>query len=51
MQIVIHLALGLGSEGAFLGLGLEDMYCFCNGVEGAMFRFLGDAIRMQCLFA
>jgi hypothetical protein len=43
------LALGLGSEGAFLGFGLEDMYCFCEGGGGAMFRFLGDSIpRLLC---
>lgn len=40
---VINLALGLGSEDAFLGFGLEDMYCFFNDSGNAMLQFLGGA--------
>jgi hypothetical protein len=46
----IYLELGLGSDGAFLGLGLEDIYCFCNGVGRAMIRWLGVRV-LQYWFA
>lgn len=46
---VIHLELGLGSDGAFLGFGFEDMYCLCNGGAGAMLRFPdGGITRLLC---
>jgi len=45
----IHLELGLGSDGTFLGSDFEDMYCLCNGGAGAMLRFPGGGItRLLC---